>query len=94
MFAPLPVVGLRGAYAFTPKLFVRPGVQYFALDLGDVGGQLVDAMIVVDYDIFKNIAIGAGYNFVDLNVEAEASKLRGSLDLNYGGAVVFVKFFF
>ncbi len=48
LFAPLPVVGLRGAYAITPKFFVRAEVQYFGLDLGDVSGQLIDAMIVVD----------------------------------------------
>lgn len=94
LFAPLPVVGLRGAFAVTPKFFVRAGVQYFGLDLGDVSGQLVDAMVVVDYDIFNNIAVGAGYNFVDLDLEAEESKLRGSLDFDYSGAIVFVKFFF
>ena len=94
LFAPLPVVGLRGAYAVTPKLFVRAGIQYFGIDLGDVSGQLVDVMVIVDYDIFDNIAVGAGYNFVDLDLEAEESKLRGNLDFDYGGAIVFVKFFF
>ena len=93
-FAPLPVLGLRGAFAVTPKFFLRTKIQYFGLDVGRVKGQLADATVSVDYDIFDRVAIGAGYNFVAVRLEADRSKFSGSLDVDYGGVVVFLKFNF
>jgi hypothetical protein len=94
LFIPLPVLGLSGSYALTPRFFARARVQYFGIDLGNVSGSWLDIGAGVDYDLFDHVAIGVAYDLVDLDVDVDRSNFRGSLDLGYGGIFAFVKVFY
>jgi len=89
--APLPVIGLRGEYQLSEKWFLRGSSEFFALQYDSFDGSLTDFYVGVDYQMFKNAAIGIGLNSVGMDVGVESSSLTGDLDWQYSGGLVFVK---
>ncbi|MGI9237543.1 MAG: outer membrane beta-barrel protein [Woeseiaceae bacterium] len=92
--APLPVIGLRGDYQFTPRLKLRSSGELFAIEFDDVDGTLFDFYVGLDYHFHDNFAVGLGYNNVSLDVDADGSDLKGSLDWTYDGALLNVQYSF
>ena len=92
--APLPVVGLRGEYEFADSWTVRASGEFFFIEFDDVEGSLVDLYAGVDYGVTDTISVGLGVNSVALDVDASKSGFRGSLDWQYSGALLFLKFDF
>ena len=92
--APLPVIGLRGEYEFADKWTLRASGEFFFVEFDDVEGSLVDLYAGLDYSISETIAVGLGINSVDLDVDASGSSFQGSLDWQYTGGLLFLKFDF
>lgn len=92
--APLPVIGLRGEYMFADRWKFRASGEFFFVEYEDVDGSLVDLYLGVDYAVFDHASIGIGVNSVALDVDATGSRFQGSLDWNYTGGLIFVKFDF
>ena len=93
--APLPVVGLRTSYGFTPKWIFNFWFENFYIDLNDkFRGSLVDAAVGIEWRPFKNF--GTGFQFVRtaLDVQVDTSKYTGELDDVYRGAELYVAAFF
>ena len=89
--APLPVVGLRGAYPLGEKWTFRMSAEFFFLEYGDFDGSLVDLYASVDYQLFDRVAIGAGVNSVQLDVGVDKARFNGDVDWNYKGGLLFLK---
>ena len=92
--APLPVVGLRGAYAITPKFFLKASVDYFWIEIDSFEGQLIDTNLSLEYNFFKYVGAGIGYNYFNLDLEVDTSDFLGSSELEYQGLQLFMKFYF
>jgi len=92
--APLPVIGLRGEYYFTDKWTFRACGELFGLEYEAMDGSLTDLYAGIDYQLFTHAAIGLGLNSVRMNVDVSGSRLKGSLDWQYDGALLFLKFTF
>jgi hypothetical protein len=92
--APLPVIGLRGQYDFTEKLSFRASAEIFALEYEEYSGSLYDIYAGLDYQFFKHVAIGIGFNAVELNVGVTKDKFNGDIDWRYDGGLLFFKFDF
>lgn len=86
--APLPVIGLRGDYRLTPRFMFRSSAELFAIEFDNVEGSLVDIYIGLDYHFHDNFAVGLGYNYVSLDVDADGSEFKGALDWTYEGVVL------
>ena len=92
--APLPVIGLRGEYRFTDKWTFRASGELFGLEYEAMDGSLIDLYAGIDYRLFEHVAIGAALNSVRLDVDVSSRKLNGSLDWQYDGGLLFLKFDF
>lgn len=92
--APLPVLGLRGQYDFSEKWSLRGSAEIFAIEYGDYSGSLYDVYAGVDYQITDHVALGAGFNLVNINVGVSKPNLDGDLDWRYDGGLLFLKFDF
>jgi hypothetical protein len=92
--APLPVIGIRGAHYFTPKLRLIGAAEYFALEYNDIDGRLVDVYLGMDYKVMNNLALGVAYNYVSVDVNSAKSELSGGLDWQYDGFLLYFKFGF
>jgi hypothetical protein len=92
---PLPVIGLRGNFALTPKWFIRQSFDYFYVNIGDYEGQLVDFMAAVEWNALKHFGLGVGYNYVQMGLDYDGSdNFLSEIDLAYGGFLLFGKLYF
>ena len=92
--APLPVIGLRGNYQWTPRLVLRSSAEIFAIEFDHVDGSLIDFYVGLDYHFHDNFAVGLGYNNVSLDVDADGSEFKGALDWTYDGVLLSVLYSF
>jgi hypothetical protein len=94
LMAPLPVLGLRGEYDFADRWRFSASGEFFAIEFDNVDGSLVDLYLGIDYRLNNHVAIGLGYNAVNIDVEATKNDFSGKLDWGYGGVLLFFKFDF
>lgn len=92
--APLPVIGLRGSHELADRWTLRASAEFFFIDYEGFEGELIDLYAGLDYSVLDNVAIGVGFNVVDLGLDVDRSDYRGSLDWQYDGALAFLKFSF
>jgi hypothetical protein len=92
---PLPVIGLRGSFALTPKFFIRQSFDYFYVNFGDYEGQLIDILAAVEWNAFKYLGLGIGYNYVQMDLDYSGSDdFLSEIDLSNGGFLAFAKLYF
>ncbi|MCK5274087.1 MAG: DUF481 domain-containing protein, partial [Alphaproteobacteria bacterium] len=91
---PLPVFGLRGTWAITPKLFLKGNLDVFAISIDDTRGTFTDALVALEYDAFEHFGVGIGYNRVYINIEADGNKFNGEVDARFGAVLLYGKLFF
>jgi len=91
---PLPVLGLRFDYHFTPRWSAGLLGEAFALniDADTVGysGTLINARLSTEYWIFKNVGLGAAANWYSLDVDVEDGNWLGTLDYQYLGPQIYL----
>ena len=87
--APLPVIGLRGLWALPRDFWIDLSAQYFALEIDEYDGSLVNLRAIVLWQPSQWLGIGLGYDrfAVDLNVAKD--RFDGSLDWQYQGPMLF-----
>jgi len=97
--APLPVFGLRGDFAITPRWFLRSSFEVFYLQYGNFKGGLADMNLAVEYNPWKNFGFGLGYENFRIRLVAEGNdypsvNLQGEAKVQYMGVQFYAKYFF
>jgi hypothetical protein len=97
--APLPVLGLRGDFAITRKLFLKMAWDIFYLKIGDFEGSIMSGLLAIEYNFWKNVGFGLGYNDFRVHVEAHGSdypnlNFFGDIDFEYRALNFYTKIFF
>jgi hypothetical protein len=89
--APLPVIGFRLDYAFTPKWWMRGKYELFFLDSVDsFRGALNDFSLAIEHRTFQHIGFGFGLNRNSLDVEVEQTNYRGAVSTVLNGLLLCV----
>jgi hypothetical protein len=90
--APLPVIGLRGAYHIGKRIALRGSVEWFGITTNKASGRLTDANIGVDYGFTERLALGLAYDDMSMDVTAVSDRgLETRLDWGYDGPMLYVK---
>lgn len=97
--APLPVLGLRNDIAVTPKVFLRSSLEVLYLEIGTFKGSILDIKISLEYNPFKYVGIGIGFESFGAGIEADREDypevdFRGKIKFEYSGIQLFGKFYF
>ncbi len=87
--APLPTIGLYGAYAFTPKWLLSGRVDYFSLNYGDYGGSLVNFNAGVDYRFTRHFGAGLAYRYIKYDVDVTKSDYNGNINYKFSGPMFY-----
>jgi hypothetical protein len=88
--APLPLLGLRAEYYFTPRLSMNLKARYFAVEISDVDGSMSNFMAGLQYNLFENIGLGIGYEYFDVDVTSQNADFPGILRFQYDGPKLFM----
>jgi hypothetical protein len=97
--APLPVVGLRFDFAITPKFFLKESIDVFYFQYQNFSGGLFDAKVGLEYNIWKYVGVGVAYDYFRLQFKVDGNDypgldMVGKLQFNYGGILLYGKFYF
>jgi hypothetical protein len=90
--APLPVIGVRGQYAFTERFTLRGAVEVFGLETDDIDGSFADRYVAVDYSVGPRFDVGLAYNDVlfDISANKGGNRFNGTLDWGYTGWLLYM----
>ena len=89
--APLPTLGLYGAYQITPRLLLGGRVDYLSLKVGDYDGRLTNTEARLGYRLFKNVGIGAAYRYVDYDLNIDKPHWQGEVAYKFKGPAIFLQ---
>lgn len=97
--APLPVVGMQLDFAITPKLFIKQSLEVFYMEIGDFKGSINSFTIACEYNFWKNVGFGIGYDVFDLSLEANGSDYPnidfiGKVEFSYSGLLLYTNIYF
>ena len=90
LLAPLPNIGGYGAYAFSPKLIVMGRVDWFSASIGDYSGSLVSMAADIQYQLFENIGVGVGYQYLSVDISVDKTDWVGDADYSYHGPKLYM----
>lgn len=88
--APLPTIGLYGAYAFSPQWLLSGRADYFSLDVDDYDGSLLSLSAGVDYRFSRHFGVGVSYRYVDYELDVTASDFTGNVNYEFSGPLFYV----
>ncbi len=88
--APLPVIGLRGLWQFSPQWYFDGQGQYFGLKVDNVDGHLTDLRLGVIRMFGAHFGVGAGWNQFSTKVTLTQDRFEGSLKWRYSGALLYI----
>ncbi|MDH3671023.1 MAG: hypothetical protein OES46_07630 [Gammaproteobacteria bacterium] len=92
--APLPVIGARVAYRFTPEWVFTASSEWFGIEADDIDGRLLDTRIGIEHNTFKNVGFGGGFNTMDFDLDSDDKGDSGSFDMTYEGFQIYAKAYF
>lgn len=94
-FAPLPVLGIFGSYAITPRLYLNASSEFFGLEFEGFDGFLNDTRLNLEHRTFEHLGFGLGleYFLLSASVDGKRGNLTAEMDYDYYGLVGFVRIF-
>lgn len=87
---PLPVIGIRGTWAFTDHLYLDAQAQFFTLEFDEYDGSLQDYKVSFVWQPTKYVGVGVGYNDFVTRLRVDGSRFTGRLRFGYGGPLAFI----
>ena len=89
--APLPVLGVSGAWKISEKWFMYGRAQIFRLEISEYKGGLDHASVKLEYSAFKHLGIGIGFDLFDLKLDIEKPAWNGTVDFEFRGPILYLK---
>ena len=89
--APMPTVGIYGAWNISNKLTLSGRVDYLSLSIDDYSGSLVNAQAALGYRVTRNIMVGAAYRYVAYDLDVEKDDYTAGVDYDFNGPSIFVR---
>lgn len=87
---PLPVIGVRAAWAFAPQWVLEGQGQVFKADVDGYDGRITDLRAGVTWMFSRNFGAGVGYNRFVTTVETSKEKFDGRVRLGYSGVQLYM----
>jgi hypothetical protein len=87
---PLPVIGVRAAWAFAPQWVLEGQGQIFKADISGYDSKVTDLRGGVTWMFARNFGAGVGYNRFITTVETSKEKFNGRVRLGYSGVQLYL----
>lgn len=87
--APLPVIGLRGAWAVTPNLVLDAQAQFFKVNVNGIDGSWSDLRANATWMFNKTFGLGLGYDRFYNHIDVTKAKFDGKVRMGYSGLQLF-----
>lgn len=88
--APLPVLGVRGQWAFARNWSLEGSGQFFKVKIDNYDGSWWDFRAGVTWMFSHHVGAGAGYDRFLTHVNVERPNFSGNLNTGYAGALIYL----
>jgi hypothetical protein len=96
--APLPMLGLRLDVVLAKHWRMKTAINFFYIEYDNYTGRLSDTLVAVEYAPWKHFGLGAGFNAIYYDIEADGgsdfTSFNGSLEYRLTGFMLYAKYFF
>ena len=89
-----PNLALFGGYAFNSQWVLSGRVDWISAEVGDIGGSLWRLGASLIYQPFEHVGFGAGYEWVNGNIDHRDGDEKTSIDADYFGPTLFMSLSF
>jgi hypothetical protein len=89
--APLPLVGMRGAWQLSDHWTLEARAQYFFLSMDGYDGSISDMYAGATWMFSEHVGLGLGYNQFRFRVDVDQRSFNGDMSWRYGGALAFLR---
>ena len=89
--APLPVIGVDAGWKFNERWSITGRAQIFRLKIAEYSGRLNHATVRIEYDPFKYVGFGVGYDMFSMGLDIERDLWNGSVTYSFQGPLAYVK---
>lgn len=90
VLAPLPTIGIYGAYAFSPKWLLTGRVDVFSLSYEEYDGSLVNATVGADYRVWPGFGLGAAWRYIDYDLSVSKTRYNGAINYRFSGPLLYL----
>ena len=98
VIAPLPVFGMRNSFFITPKFQLKQNLEVLYVKTEGFRGSITDVNLYIEYNPFKHLGFGLGYNSFNYNFTVSNSdspwEFEGSLKTGFSGFLLYGKYYF
>lgn len=77
VFVPMPSLGVQFNYNILPRLQAQTRFDWLYLEASDLRGMLTEVYVGLEYRLFKHFALGAAYDFLNVQARYKANKPGG-----------------
>jgi hypothetical protein len=92
VLAPLPVGSFRIDYSPAPRWTLRAAIDQFFISTGDLKGAFNDFRLMAEYQASRRVAVGLGYDRLQLDVEIDDEDVLGEAEAFWAGALVYLAY--
>jgi hypothetical protein len=89
--APMPTLGIYGAYEISPKVILNGRVDFLSLEVDNYGGGITNAQASVAYRFSRNFSAGLAYRYVAYDLQVEKTDYNSDIDYNFSGPSIFAR---
>ena len=83
--APLPVLGVRAAWAVTPHIFIEPEAQWLSFHYDGCHGSWWDLRMAGKWMFSRHFGLGLGYDYFHSSLDVDKARFNGNVTLRYSG---------
>lgn len=87
-FLPLPNIGLWYIWAPTHRWAFSANLDWFGIKIDNLSGGLWNVSPGVTFQIIRNLAVNANYQFYNFNAQIDNDDFKGSFDLTFNGPTI------
>ena len=84
-----PLIGFRNYFRYSDNLFLQLTFEWMNLEISQINGTILNLNTSVQYDFMKNVGFGAGYRYIDIDIDSKKDKLFGGII--YRGPEVYLR---
>lgn len=98
IIAPLPVLGFRNAFLIAPKVTFKQNIEFLYVKTTSIKGLISDLNIWLEYNPFKHIGFGLGFNTFRFNFSAYdtigSRDFIGTVSTEFSGLLFYGRYYF
>lgn len=88
--APLPLIGVKAAYAINQQWHARASARYLDLTIGDIEGRILNLNLSTEYFFNNHLGLGAALTTFDVSVKYSGVVFINSLTYRYNAVQAYL----